>query len=60
MVNVSGGNKDMHYSISGGYLDQDGLFKTFGTDDNSNFKYQRYNYRANLDLQVTKLSSLAC
>lgn len=24
-VNVSGGNKDMHYSISGGYLDQDGV-----------------------------------
>ena len=24
-VNVSGGNKDMHYSLSGGYLDQDGV-----------------------------------
>ena len=45
-VNVSGGTKDMHYSLSGGYLDQDGI------GVGSNFK--RVSFRANFDTNITK------
>ena len=45
-INVSGGNKDMHYSISGGYLDQDGV--GVGSD------FKRASFRANFDTQVNK------
>lgn len=58
-ANVSGGNDRAKYFISVGMLNQDGLFKTFGTDPEANFKYKRYNYRANIDLNLTKLSQLS-
>ncbi len=54
-VSVSGGTNVARYFVSVGMLDQDGLFKTFGEDPNSNFHYRRYNYRANLDLSLGKL-----
>ena len=44
-LNVSGGTKDMHYSLSGGYLDQDGI------GVGSSFK--RASFRANFDTNVT-------
>lgn len=45
-VNVSGGTKDMHYSLSGGYLDQEGV------GVGSSFK--RASFRANFDTNVTE------
>ena len=45
-VNVNGGTKDMHYSLSGGFLDQDGI----GVGSNFN----RVSFRANFDTNVTK------
>ena len=44
-VNISGGNKDMHYSLSGGYLDQDGVGIGSG--------FTRASFRANFDTNVT-------
>ncbi len=44
-VNVSGGNKDMHYSISGGYLDQDGVGIGSG--------FKRASFRGNFDTNIT-------
>lgn len=38
---------------------QDGLFKTFDQGDDANFKYRRYNFRANLDVDFSKLSTLS-
>lgn len=35
-------------------LTQDGLFKSFEKEYDGNFKYNRYNYRINLDLDLTK------
>ncbi len=58
-VSVSGGNQVARYFVSLGMLDQDGLFKTFGEDPNSNFAYQRYNYRANLDLTLGKVHEIS-
>lgn len=43
-VNVNGGTKDMHYSLSGGYLDQDGV------GVGSSFK--RTSLRANFDTTI--------
>ena len=59
-ASVSGGTERAKYFISVGAFNQDGLFKTFNADPEENFKYKRYNYRANIDLQVTKRSSLTC
>ena len=44
-VGVSGGTKDMHYAISGGLLDQDGVGLGSG--------FRRNSVRANFDTQVT-------
>lgn len=43
-VNINGGNKDMHYSISGGYLNQDGISLGSG--------FSRASVRANFDTNI--------
>lgn len=48
-VNVSGGSKSVRYFISGGFLNQNGFYKN---DDIT--KYSRFNFRNNLDIDVTK------
>lgn len=58
-VNVSGGTEKARYFVSVGMLDQDGLFKTFNQGKNANFKYRRYNYRANLDVDLSSHSSIS-
>jgi len=57
--NISGGSKNVKYFVSLGYLNQDGLFKTFETDYSYQFGYQRYNYRTNIDLNLTETTQLA-
>jgi len=57
-VNVSGGNDRARYFVSVSRLFEDGLFKTFAAGKNANFKYTRYNYRANLDIDLTKSTLL--
>ena len=56
-VNISGGTNRVRYFVSAGYLYQDGLIKNFG-DKNIGYKYNRYNYRANLDIDITKTTVL--
>lgn len=50
---ISGGTERLRYFASLGVFTQDGLFKSFEEEYNANFKYNRYNYRLNLDLDVT-------
>ena len=57
-INISGGTKNVKYFISLGHLSQDGLLRQFDTDYNWNFTYHRYNYRANVDINVTKTTKL--
>jgi TonB-linked SusC/RagA family outer membrane protein len=57
-VNISGGSDRVNYFVSVGYLNQDGLFRTFDVDHDYNFAYNRYNYRANLDINVTETTKL--
>lgn len=58
-INVTGGNETARYFVSFGKLFQDGLFKTFNTDPRSNFKYNRYNFRTNLDVNLSKSTVLS-
>ena len=53
-LNISGGTDRVRYFISMGFLWQDGLFRQFKElDYNNNYSYTRYNYRGNLDLDIT-------
>lgn len=58
-VNVSGGTEKVRYFVSAGFLNQNSLFKTFSKNDDENFKFNRFNYRANLDIDVSKYSQLS-
>ncbi|OKZ07346.1 MAG: SusC/RagA family TonB-linked outer membrane protein [Bacteroides oleiciplenus] len=58
-VNISGGTGNMRYFVSAGLFTQDGMFKQFNMNDDFNFNYKRYNYRANLDFDVTKTTLLS-
>jgi len=58
-INVSGGTERARYFVSVGMLNQDGLFKTFDQGDDANFKYRRYNFRSNLDVDFSKLGTLS-
>lgn len=58
-VNISGGTKDIRYFVSLGFLYQNGLFKQLeGLDYDNNYKYTRYNYRANLDVNLTPTTTM--
>jgi len=54
-INVSGGTKVIKYYVSAGYLYQDGIFKKFDSPYgiNSTPDYNRYNFRSNLDINLT-------
>ena len=58
-VNVNGGTERVRYFVSAGFLNQDSLFKTFTDNKNETFNFKRLNYRANLDINVSKRSQLS-
>lgn len=57
---ISGGSDVVRYFASLGVFTQDGLFNTFSDASgyDSNFSYNRYNYRVNLDIDVTKTTTM--
>lgn len=57
-VNISGGTKKIKYFVALGYLMQDGLFETFDSQYDYNFSYNRYNYRSNLDIDLTNTTKV--
>ena len=58
-VNISGGNKTVKYFISAGMFTQDGIFKEFDRPYDFGYGYERFNYRSNLDIDVTKTTRLS-
>lgn len=58
-VNISGGNKKVKYFISAGMYSQGGLFKTFAQDYDADYNYKRFNYRANVDINVTPTTKIS-
>ena len=59
-IDVSGGTQRLKYFVSAGYFIQDGLVRHFSSGDgiNNNYLYRRFNYRSNLDFQVTNNLSM--
>lgn len=58
-VNVSGGTSRVKYFVSLGMLYQDGMMKEIpGLDYDGNYSYTRYNFRTNLDIDVTKTTQI--
>lgn len=55
-LDVSGGTDKAKYFVSVGYISQGGLYRDFSADQgyNSNYTYNRYNFRSNVDLKPTK------
>lgn len=60
-INITGGTKNVKYFISGGYFSQGSFFKDLSSqyyqgekNYNSNFEFDRYNFRSNVDIEVTK------
>ena len=55
-IDLSGGTDRVRYFVSGGYLFQNGMLKDFssGTGVDNNYYQRRYNYRSNLDMNITK------
>jgi len=54
-LNISGGGSTARYYISGAYYNEDGMYKTNDVANayNTNVNYGRYNYLANVDVNVT-------
>lgn len=58
-INISGGNDNVKYFISVGYLYQNGLLKQLpGQEYDNNYRYDRYNYRANIDAKLTPTTTM--
>ncbi|WP_106829405.1 TonB-dependent receptor [Parabacteroides pacaensis] len=58
-VNVTGGGKRVRYYVGGSYYNEGGVFNPA---DNLRFdpqvKYQKFNFRANVDIDITKSTEL--
>jgi TonB-linked SusC/RagA family outer membrane protein len=55
VLTASGGNKIAKYFVLGSYYNQGGLFAGTKQDEyDSNMSYKRYNFRGNVDVNVTK------
>lgn len=54
-VNVKGGGANARYYLSGGYVNEGGMYKVDKTmkDYNTNANYERFNYRMNIDMNIT-------
>ena len=58
-INISGGGDRARYFISFGYKNEGSLFKTLEGYDTPSYAYDRLNYRANLDFEITKTTQLS-
>ena len=58
-VNVSGGTSAIKYYVSGGFYNENGLFKKDSDlEYNTGMFYRKFNFRANIDVKITKHTSL--
>lgn len=58
-LSLSGGGATARYYVSGSYYNEGGLYKTSNVNKYStDLSYDRYNYRSNVDVDVTKTTLL--
>lgn len=60
-VDISGGTKKLRYFVTGGFFSQNGLTRNF--DDpygevNTDYFYRRFNFRSNLDFDLTSTTKV--
>jgi len=59
-VNFRGGNDKVRFFTSGGYYRENGIYNTNPVENyNANLKYERYNLRSNIDMDITKTTKLS-
>jgi TonB-linked SusC/RagA family outer membrane protein len=59
-LNVSGGASTVRYYVSASFYDQDGSYKvTKQNGYNPNLNFKRYDFRSNLDIDLTKTTLLS-
>jgi TonB-linked SusC/RagA family outer membrane protein len=57
-IGISGGTDRVRYFVSLGYLSQNGQLKELDQRFDQNFRFDRFNYRSNLDIDITKSTLL--
>ncbi|WGQ09174.1 TonB-dependent receptor [Pedobacter gandavensis] len=59
-LNLDGGGSTVRYYVSGSYLEEEGMYKSDKSlkDYNTNANMSRSNYRANIDMDITKTTLL--
>ena len=59
-LSMNGGGNTARYYVSGSYLDQQGMYKVDKAlkDYNTNANFRRWNYRMNVDIDLTKSTLL--
>ena len=59
-LSMNGGGNTARYYVSGSYLDQQGMYKVDKTlkEYNTNANFRRWNYRMNVDIDITKTTLL--
>lgn len=59
-LSMNGGGNTARYYVSGSYLDQQGMYKVDNAlkDYNTNANFRRWNYRMNVDIDITKSTLL--
>ena len=58
-VNVTGGAKNVRYYVAGSYYYEDGILNVARNDRyDSQMNYQKFNFRSNVDINITKSTTL--
>lgn len=58
-INISGGTANVKYYVSATMFTQGGLFKQFDLPYDLTYQYNKFNYRSNLDIDVTKSTTIS-
>ncbi|MDP4204912.1 MAG: TonB-dependent receptor [Bacteroidota bacterium] len=59
-INVSGGSERVRYFVSGAFLNQDGMYRSFKLNSyDNNINVKRYNFRSNVDMNLTGTTLLS-
>lgn len=60
-ISFSGGSDNVRYFVSGRYTGENGRYRTASSENtyNTNSTYERWNYRANVDMNLTRTTVLS-